>query len=62
MTDFFALDISVTLNGSEWTTILGRILGKELSPEGNRVYRQAADTLAKQLRAAGHHGAPSDTE
>jgi hypothetical protein len=50
--DFFARDISVTLNGYEWSTILGRILGKELSPEGIRVYNQAADKLATQLRDA----------
>ena len=44
--------VTVTLTGEEWTTLLARILHRELSLKGEQVYRKAADKLNKQLMKA----------
>jgi hypothetical protein len=44
--------VSVTLTGEEWVMLLARILGKEMSLKGAKVYRSAADKLNKQLLEA----------
>jgi hypothetical protein len=45
-------EVSITLTGEEWVTVLARILGKEMSLKGAKVYRKAADKLNKQLLEA----------
>ena len=42
-------EVSVTLTGEQWVTLLARILRKDLSPKGERVYHAATTRLQKQL-------------
>jgi hypothetical protein len=52
MQRFGKIPVSVTLTGEEWTALIARITGRELSPTGSRVYREAARKLSAQLEEA----------
>jgi hypothetical protein len=41
--------VSITLTGEEWFALLARIDGRELSPKGSRIYRDASKKLCAQL-------------
>jgi hypothetical protein len=46
------MDVSVTMTGEEWTALLGRLISRELSKKGERVYLSATTKLKNQLLAA----------
>jgi hypothetical protein len=52
MKPFPKRDVAITLTGEQWVTLLARILRKELSPKGERVYHTAATRLNQQLEEA----------
>jgi hypothetical protein len=45
-------DVPITLTGAQWIALLGRIVGRDLSPAGVREYREATEKLQAQLLAA----------
>lgn len=49
---FPEMDVPVTLTGEEWTAVLGRLLRRELSPKGAKIYNGACTKLQEQLLAA----------
>lgn len=49
---FSDMDVPVTLTGSEWTALLGKLTSRGLSPKGVKLYNQAAVKLQTQLLAA----------
>jgi hypothetical protein len=49
---FSERDVTVTLTGAQWVTVLGRILRLDLSPEGERTYHEATKRMEKQILAA----------
>lgn len=52
MKPFSEADITVTLTGSEWVTLLARMLRRELSKKGEATYHEATTKLQKQLLTA----------
>lgn len=44
--------VPITLLGEEWFALLARITGRELSPEGSRICREATLKLSAQLNEA----------
>jgi hypothetical protein len=51
MKPFPKRDVTVTLTGEEWTTLLARMINRELSAKGAKVYRQATTKLQQQILA-----------
>lgn len=49
-------EVTVTMLGEEWTTIVAKLGGKVLSSEGKAVYVKAAAKLGDQLLAASKEG------
>ena len=49
---FSETQITVTLKGKEWVTLLARMLRRELSKEGEATYHAASTKLQKQLLGA----------
>lgn len=49
---FPAMDVTITLTGTEWTAVLARLVRRELSPEGAKIYNAAAGKMQEQLLAA----------
>ena len=46
-------EVPVTLTGTEWTALLGRLVRpNDLSPMGRKAYNSAASKLKQQLLAA----------
>jgi hypothetical protein len=52
MKPFSKREVSITLTGEQWVTLLARILQQPLSPKGAKVYNTAAFQLQRQLGAA----------
>lgn len=49
MANFSEAEVTVTLLGKEWTTILAKLTNKMLSPQGQAVYKGAQAKLSAQL-------------
>jgi hypothetical protein len=49
MKPFSQREVSVTLTGAEWTALMARLLRQPLSDEGERVRRDAARKIKRQL-------------
>jgi len=44
--------VTVTLTLEEWFAFMARTVNRQLSVEGTKTYRRAADKLAEQIKAA----------
>jgi hypothetical protein len=49
---FSKLDVTVTLTGEEWFTLLSRLVGRDLSPKGLKLYKGAIGKLQSHVLAA----------
>jgi hypothetical protein len=49
MKPFSQREVSITLTGAEWTALMARLLRQPLSDEGERVRRDAARKIKRQL-------------
>jgi hypothetical protein len=49
---FPKMDVPVTLTGEEWTAVLARLIRRELSPEGAKIYNRATGKIQDQILAA----------
>ena len=62
MREFSKARIAITLTGAEWTVLLARLINRELSPQGAKIYNDAAGKLKAQLLRASEACGPNQKE